>query len=108
MQVTSHRAYGVTATVFRLDAGEKIPMHQHPMTHTTGVAAGRSRVQVGDKTFEMSPGDLDYVLPENIPHEVTALTDGTIVVHIISGGTSGDQGAGHGGVMLVDGTIVHD
>lgn len=114
MKSTSHLAYGVTASVYCMDAGEKIPMHQHPMTHTTGVVVGRSKVHVGDEVFEMGPNDTDYVLPENVPHEVTALIDGTIVIHIIKSDSSGDQVGhhkkkkNHGGVMLVDGTVVYD
>jgi quercetin dioxygenase-like cupin family protein len=115
MKATTHTAFGVTATVYQLDKGEKIARHQHPFMHTTSVAAGRTEVEMWDENtphpYLMRPGDPDFALPANIDHEIRAMEDGTIVVNIAEGGGYSAAMAGlpglSGGVMLADGTIVN-
>jgi quercetin dioxygenase-like cupin family protein len=116
MKVTSHTAFGVTATVYQMDAGEKIARHRHTVAHTTSVAAGYTAVDLYGElgvniTFQMKSGDSDYELPANIDHEIRALEDRTIIVNMITGSYTTTEANGPpakaGGVMLHDGTIVH-
>jgi quercetin dioxygenase-like cupin family protein len=117
MRFTGHRFGGVMASIYYLASGERIDWHQHPVAHSTGVSAGRSLVDVGDDvSLEMRPGDPDYELPPNIRHRVTALEDGTIVVHMIERIQSDDpppvgpdgKPRTHGGVLLDTGEIIYD
>lgn len=113
MRITYHKAFGVAVTVYFMNAGDKIAMHTHAVMHTTGCAAGKSEVEIeGEAPFQMVSGVPDFDLPANIPHEIRAIEDGTVIVNLISGGdgTISADGGGptHGGVMLVDGTIVYD
>src|ERR1700719_1137986 len=114
--ITSIHSYGgVTATVYVMNKGEKIPRHQHTFAHTTAVAAGRSQIEIGDGldyVFEMGVGLDPYLLPPNIDHEIRALEDGTVVVNMAVGnsanaGISGPA-AKAGGVMHHDGTIIFE
>jgi hypothetical protein len=116
MITTIHSYGGVTATVYVMNKGEKIPRHQHPFPHTTGVAAGQSAVEMyGNTPFlgEMIVGDIPLVLPKNIDHEIRALVDGTVVVNMTIGQTapqvytdSPAAQAQAGGVTLHDGTMI--
>lgn len=118
--MSQHRFAGVVATVYFLDRGEGIPRHKHPFEHTTACSRGRSRVQIeGMKPFEMVPGMSDYVLPAERYHEVQAIEDGTVVVHMLDGANTSDPAAdpnwgrpGYvpgrgGGVLLDNGAIVY-
>ena len=112
--ITSIHTYGgVTATVYVMSKGEKIPRHQHTFAHTTGVAQGRSRVEIfGDlpSMFKMGEGDKAYELPPNIDHEITAIRENTVVVNmaVVNSANAGIPGpaAQAGGVALHDGTVV--
>jgi quercetin dioxygenase-like cupin family protein len=111
--ITSIHSYGgVTATVYVMQRGEKIPRHKHPTVHTTGVAAGKSEVELLDvATFAMVVGEVPQLLPPGIDHEIRALEDGTVVVNLSIGGRyAGPVGdiapAQSGGVALHDGTVV--
>ncbi len=105
MRTQQHHWGGVTATVYHMDAGEKIERHQHPVEHTTAVLAGQSKAEIFGFTSPriMTPADESWVLPANIDHEITALENGTIVMNMIVGSVSGDGVDGKdGGVTLVD------
>ena|ERR1700719_3522534 len=114
MITTIHSYGGLTATVYVMAKGEKIPRHQHTFPHTTSVAAGKSEVVIlgGDASAQllhMLPGDPPEILPPNIDHEIRALTDDTVVVNL-SMSEARDTGvaaetAQAGGVTLHDGTI---
>src|SRR5882672_4871293 len=97
MKATTHTFGGVTSTVYQMNAGEKVDRHRHiDISHTTGVIAGRSEVEIWEDTgesqqiFQMEPGQIDYILPPNIDHEVRSIVDGTIVIHMVMGSYSGD------------------
>jgi quercetin dioxygenase-like cupin family protein len=87
--VTLHRFNGMLVTVFNFNEGDKVPKHKHANVHTTAVSKGKSRVEIwsddesSSTSFEMIPGTEDYVLPPDRFHEVTALENGTVIVHII-------------------------
>ena len=113
--ITSIHSYGgVTATVYVMSKGEKIPRHQHPFPHTTSVAAGRSEVEIYDSLstrFTMATGGNPWELPPNIDHEIRALVDGTVVVNMAVGSSAAIAAPGpaaqDGGVALHDGTVVN-
>lgn len=85
MKATYHRFKGIGVTVYYLNCGEKVARHVHSFEHTTAVSVGRSKVTIdGDPPFEMIPGKGDFVLPAKRYHEIEALEDGTIVIHMSS------------------------
>ena len=112
-----HSYGGVTATVYVMQKGEKIPRHQHTFAHTTAVAAGQSEVEVWDYPPQsikhtMIVGDIPWELAANIDHEIRALVDDTAVVNM-SMSEARDTGvaaetAQAGGVMHHDGTIIFE
>jgi quercetin dioxygenase-like cupin family protein len=112
MNVRSHSWQGVTATVYHLNKGEKIPRHRHNVAHTTAVLAGRTEAEIFDRMMtEMDPSDPGLILPEGIDHEIRALENGTIVMNMIAVTyTTVDYPDGPpaqaGGVELHDGTVV--
>lgn len=121
MKITSHTYANVTSTIYQMDSGDKIPRHRHNIAHTTGVVSGSTEVEIWDEdhqVFRMNPGMSDYILPPEIDHEIRALEDGTVAIHIIEGNGhymtreySSDEEyvqPQSGGVILVDGTIVYD
>src|ERR1700719_5309228 len=114
MITTTHSYGGVTATVYVMQKGEKIPRHQHTFAHTTSVAAGRSEVEIYDSLstrFTMATGDSSWELPANIDHEIRALEDGTVVINMAVGNSANagipGPAAQAGGVALHDGTVVN-
>ncbi|SRR5229473_933087 len=115
--ITSLHSYGgVTATVYVMNAGEKIPRHQHTFAHTTSVAAGETMITVWDdgprNIKQMKVGDREFELLALVDHEISALVDGTVVVNMAQGVASnflhekGNPEAA-GGVLLEDGTVVN-
>jgi quercetin dioxygenase-like cupin family protein len=117
--ITSIHSYGgVTATVYVMNAGDKIPRHQHPTKHTTSVAAGHTEVEIwtpDDTKGWLKPmwtGESAFELPPNLDHEIRALEDGTVVVNLSVGGpqtvanATRGEAAQAGGVELHDGTAV--
>lgn len=116
MRGSTHRFRDSVVTVYYLNEGEKVLRHSHRNEHTTCVSQGRSRVEIwqpngSSEVFFMKPGDPDYVLPGGLHHEVTSVEDETVVVHILDARDVPDapvQSPGKsGGVMLVDGSVVH-
>lgn len=121
MRYTYHRFRDVGVTVYHLNKGEKVARHVHSFEHTTAVSAGRSKVTVdGDAPFEMVSGDADYSLPAKRYHEVEAVEDGTIVVHVSATNNQFDPDISYlnpdqrrpglipgkpGGVLMADGSV---
>jgi len=109
MITTIHSYGGVTTTVYVMNAGEKIPRHQHTWAHTTSVAAGRSEVEIWpNDPFGMIVGDPPCPLPANIDHEIRALVDGTVVVNLSVGGPQTVANATHGEPAQAGGVALHD
>jgi hypothetical protein len=117
MNVTSHTWNGVTATVYYLDKGEKVPRHRHDVDHTTSVLRGSADVVVygGEASAKLMRrvwGVPLEVLPANLDHEITAMEDGTIVMNMIAGTytTTPADGpyAARGGVVLHDETVIRE
>jgi quercetin dioxygenase-like cupin family protein len=55
-----------------LEPGTVVPMHTHPHEQTGYVVSGRMRLQIGDETLDLDPGDA-YMIPGGHEHEATAL-----------------------------------
>lgn len=121
MRATYHRFKDVGVTVYYLNRGEKVARHVHSFEHTTGVSAGRSKVTVdGNAPFEMVCGDADYMLPAKRYHEIEAIEDGTIAVHVSATNNEPDTDISYldpehrrpglipgkrGGVLMADGSV---
>lgn len=111
MQVKTIGYAGALVTVYRLDAGERIPRHRHAVNHSTSVLEGKTVARIFDDRPDtlMEPHSPLLDLPAGIDHEIEAVHDGTIVVNVIKEGSGAAETIGGmtGGVMLVDGTVVH-
>ncbi len=106
--VTVHEWNGMRVDLWRMDAGDKIERHSHPFVHTTGVAYGRTQVTIWRPNWEfdpdiftMCPGDKDNAFEANIPHEIEALENGTIIVNMQFPGMTGKKG-NDGGIASDD------
>ena len=59
------------ADILHVPAGKQFPVHTHPGDHLLLCHAGTGTISVGEKTYDIRPGDL-YMVPGNIPHAVGA------------------------------------
>ena len=109
--VTVHEWNGMRVDVWRMNAGDKIERHSHPFQHTTGVASGSTLITIwrpnwefDPDVFTMRPGDDDRAFEANIPHEIEALEDATIIVNIQFPGLPGlpGQKGNDGGIATDD------
>ncbi len=66
----------------RLDAGSRLPEHQHAQEQITHVISGRVRMIVAGTPHELGPGESLY-LPSNVPHGAETLED-TLVIDTFS------------------------
>ena len=62
----------------RLDAGSRLPVHQHPQEQITHVITGRLRMLVAGTPHELGPGESIY-LPGNTPHGVETIEDSLVI-----------------------------
>ena len=62
----------------RLDAGSRLPMHQHPQEQITHVVTGRLRMLVAGTPHELGPGE-SISLPSNTPHGVETIEDSLVI-----------------------------
>ena len=58
----------------RLEAGSKMPEHQHPQEQIVHILAGRMKLIVDGTPHELAPGDSFY-LASNVPHGVETIED---------------------------------
>lgn len=63
---------------FRIEGGEKIPLHHHPYEQTGYVVSGRIALTVGGDSFQAGPGD-SWCIPKDVPHEGEVLADAVVV-----------------------------
>lgn len=66
----------------QLDAGSRLPEHQHPQEQITHVISGRVRMIVAGEPYELGPGESLY-LPSNVPHGAETLEE-TLVIDTFS------------------------
>ena len=64
----------VTIADFRIAAGTELPLHDHPHEQTSTILEGRFRFEVDGEVRECGPGEV-AVIPGNVPHRGTALTN---------------------------------
>lgn len=57
-----------------LKAGSVMPPHQHPQEQIIHILSGRMKVNVGNDSRVLGPGDSHY-LASNVPHGVETLED---------------------------------
>ncbi len=57
-----------------LEAGSKMPEHQHPQEQIIHILSGRMRVLANGGVHELGPGD-SYYLASNVPHGVETPED---------------------------------
>lgn len=110
MRIVTNTWAGVTATVYFLDAGEKIARHLHPVAHTIQTLVGETMVEIfdpaGSSEISLGKESPTLELPADISHEFIATADGTIVLNMIAGTYAMKVEATAGGVALHDGTVV--
>ncbi|SDF46185.1 Cupin domain-containing protein [Limimaricola pyoseonensis] len=60
------------------ETGTTAPLHHHPHEQITYVISGRFEFTVGERTYEVGPGDSLYKQPD-IVHGATCLEAGTLL-----------------------------
>jgi quercetin dioxygenase-like cupin family protein len=60
--------------VAELDAGSRMPEHQHPQEQIVHILRGRMRLIVAGEPHELAPGESFY-LASNTPHGVETMED---------------------------------
>ena len=60
--------------VARLDAGSKMPEHQHPQEQIVHILSGRMKLIVNGTAHDLMPGD-SYYLASNVPHGVETIEE---------------------------------
>lgn len=131
MMKTDHVWNGVRASVYQMNAGDKIVRHRHSVDHTTHVIRGLAQVDIfgsgarqwGSRrmlpveisgssagSVLLSPEGGAIVLPKDIDHEITARSDDTIVVNLIDAalGDPIEAARGPDGVAGVAGGIIFE
>lgn len=61
-----------------LEAGSKVPLHQHPQEQVTYVVRGRLRFQQGDISSEAGPGTV-VAIPGDTLHAVEAIEESLVI-----------------------------
>ena len=60
--------------IAQLDAGSRMPEHQHTQEQIVHILSGRMKLIVEGVPYELKPGD-SYYLASNIPHGVETIED---------------------------------
>lgn len=63
---------------FRFEQDAEGKLHNHPHVQSTYVEAGRFTFTVGDKEYDLGPGD-SLVIPTNVRHGCVCLQAGTLI-----------------------------
>ena len=61
-----------------LEAGSKMPAHQHSQEQVVHILSGRMKLIVDGTAHEMTPGDSFY-LAANVPHGVETMEETTVL-----------------------------
>ena len=65
-----------------LEAGSRLPEHQHPQEQITHVISGKIRLIVAGAPYELCPGDSFYI-GSSVPHRAETILD-TVVIDTFS------------------------
>lgn len=60
---------------FIMQAGGGMPRHTNSVEHEQYVLKGKASIGIGDKTFEVSEGDVVFI-PADVPHWYTNIGEG--------------------------------
>jgi quercetin dioxygenase-like cupin family protein len=69
-------------TQFRLDKGSHLPLHSHPHEQTGYLIKGHLRLQIGDQTFDVRPGD-SWCIAGGTEHRAEILED-SVAIEVFS------------------------
>ncbi len=64
----------MTSTFWRIEAGAKLPEHAHPHEQLSILTEGKFEMTLDGEKRELAPG-MVAVIPSNVVHSGTALTD---------------------------------
>lgn len=99
---------GVSATVYFMMKGDKLPRHQHSANHTTTCLAGRFLLEIADGRPPRTQNrhSPPIYIPADTDHELTAHEDNTIVLDMIDSSNGGHHSlitsSEEGSVMMKD------
>ncbi len=68
----------ITMAYWDIKAGSSLPDHSHPHEQIANVTEGEFKLNVDGESRVMTPGQV-AVIPGNIPHSGTAITDCKII-----------------------------
>ena len=68
----------MTTSFWRIEAGSTLPEHAHPHEQVSVVTSGKFEMMLDGETRQLEPG-MVAVIPSNVKHSGTALTDCTIM-----------------------------
>jgi quercetin dioxygenase-like cupin family protein len=69
-------------TEFVMQKGSALPLHSHPHEQTGYLVKGSMRLTIGDKKFEVKPGD-SWCIPGDVEHGAEIMED-SIAVEVFS------------------------
>ena len=69
------------ADILHVPAGQQFPVHAHPGDHLLLCLKGTGTISVGERTYQVKPGDL-YMVDGGIPHAVGAGPEDHVLVSI--------------------------
>ena len=72
---------GVYSSIYRADAGQGLPRHEHAFAHTTVCIQGRMVVRKEGKELDRTPDDEPLLLTANEWHEIEALEPNTLFMN---------------------------
>ncbi len=77
-------AYGdkTLMSEFLIEQGNSLPKHHHPCEQTGYLISGLMLLTIGDKTFEVTPGD-SWAIKSDVMHSTAAVKD-SVVVEVFS------------------------
>ena len=75
----------------KFEPGSVYPLHSHPYEQISVIVQGRMRLDVGDESREVGPGDMWFV-PSDMPHGGLVLGEEPVVfIDVYSPPSSGDD-----------------
>jgi quercetin dioxygenase-like cupin family protein len=74
---------GLTLAVVELAPGALVAEHAHENAQLGLVIRGSVEFRIGDEVRELGPGGT-WRIPPHVPHEVTAGTDGAVVIDVFA------------------------
>lgn len=72
----------IEVNIYCAQQGEGIPLHTHTFSHGTVCQSGLCKITYNNESFVISNNRV-YDMQANVPHEIEALEDNTIIVNII-------------------------